>query len=83
MRGKRVPDKIAIAATKIAGQNDGRAWLDTHPGISTYNMTNIADDESTEAIIVASCKQTRFHISDTDKSTEVGFILSTPSRTLD
>ncbi|KFY84584.1 hypothetical protein V500_09184 [Pseudogymnoascus sp. VKM F-4518 (FW-2643)] len=34
-------------------------------------MTNITDDESPEPIIVASCKQTRFHISDTDKSTEV------------
>ncbi|OAF55762.2 hypothetical protein VC83_07757 [Pseudogymnoascus destructans] len=37
-------------------------------------MTNIADDEATEAIIVASCKQTRFHISDTNKSTEIDIV---------
>ncbi|KFX92594.1 hypothetical protein V490_05303 [Pseudogymnoascus sp. VKM F-3557] len=34
-------------------------------------MTNITDDESSEPVIVATCKQTRFHISDTDKSTEI------------
>ncbi|KFY29123.1 hypothetical protein V493_02529 [Pseudogymnoascus sp. VKM F-4281 (FW-2241)] len=34
-------------------------------------MTNITDDESTEPVILATCKQTRFHISDTDKSTEI------------
>ena len=42
-------------------------------------MSSVPDDEPADAIIVASCKQSRFHISDTDKSTEVAFTPPNPS----